>query len=85
MPWIANRGEGWVETNPAPPDTVCISITEPIGPCKRQDVAKVPKGYVDVLRLQFQDYDPVRGLVVRGHHGHVRGPRPHPTKGPRQR
>lgn len=59
MPWIANRGEGWVEQWKPDPDTVCISITEPIGPHKRQDVARLPKGFVDVLRLQFQDFDPV--------------------------
>ena len=59
MPWIANRGEGWVEITPPEPDTVCISITEPIGPYRRQDEARIPKGYVDIMRVQFQDYDPV--------------------------
>ena len=55
-PWIANFGEGYIEVtlDPPPENTVCVSITEP----KRQ--AKIPKGYVDVLRLEFQDYDPPR-------------------------
>jgi predicted protein tyrosine phosphatase len=59
MPWIANRGEGWVEQYTPEPETVCISITEPIGPNLRRDAARLPKGFVDVLRLQFQDYDPI--------------------------
>jgi predicted protein tyrosine phosphatase len=52
-PWLANRGEGWVELNAPPDDCVLISITEP------ERKAKVPKGYLDLLRLQFQDYDPI--------------------------
>lgn len=62
IPWIANRGEGWVELNPAPENCVLISITEP----GRQ--ARIPQGYVDTLRLEFQDYDStpviVDGVVV---------------------
>lgn len=52
--WIANRGESWVELNPAPENTVLISITEP------GRKARVPKGYLDMLRLEFQDYDSLR-------------------------
>ena len=53
MPFIANRGEGWVELNPAPKDSVLISITDP-----KREKAKVSKlGYLDVLYLCFQDYD----------------------------
>lgn len=59
-PWVANRGEGWVEQYSPEPETVCISITEPLGPYRRKDEAKLPKGFVDVLRLQFQDYDGAR-------------------------
>ncbi len=59
-PWIANRGEAWVEQSVPESDTVCISITEPIGPYRRQDVARIPKGYADLLRVQFQDYDSLK-------------------------
>ena len=53
MPWIANRGEGWAELTPPTDNTVIISITEP------GRKARIPKGYEDILRLEFQDYDPV--------------------------
>lgn len=60
MPWVANRGEGWVEQWTPDPGTVCVSITEPIGPGKRRERARLPKGFVDVLRMEFQDYDSLR-------------------------
>lgn len=50
--WIANKGEAWIEINEPPPNTVLISITEP------GRKARTPKGYLDILRLEFQDYDP---------------------------
>lgn len=65
-PWLANVGEAAVELCPrigaAPPGwslpnrrrTVIVSITEP------GRKAKLPKGWHDVLRLGFQDYDPQR-------------------------
>jgi len=51
-PWIANRAESWVQTNPPPKGAVLISITDP----GRE--AALPSGYRDVLRLQFHDCDP---------------------------
>jgi predicted protein tyrosine phosphatase len=54
MPFIANRGEGWTEQNPPQPNSVVVSIT---GSDRK---AILPDGYVDVLRLRFQDYDPIR-------------------------
>jgi predicted protein tyrosine phosphatase len=51
-PWIANVGEGHVETLGGDPDTVVISITEP----KRPEKARLKRGWADVLRLEFQDY-----------------------------
>lgn len=56
MPWVANRGEAWTEQHPqGGGETVCISITEP------GRKVRLPSGYVDVLRLFFQDYDTTRG------------------------
>ncbi len=53
-PWIANRGEAYVEQMlRAPDNTVCISITEP----NRPEKARLPKGFAAILRLEFQDYD----------------------------
>jgi len=52
LPWIANFGEGYVEHLTPDAGTVIISITEP------GRKARLPKGYEDVLRLEFQDYDP---------------------------
>lgn len=49
-PWIAHRSQLWVSSTPAPERCVVISITQP----GRE--ACVPEGYVDVLRLQFEDY-----------------------------
>lgn len=60
-PWILNAGEGWVEKYEPEPNTVCISITEPLEPgniLKRQHPARLKSGWVDILRLEFQDYDP---------------------------
>ena len=37
--------------------TVCISITEPL---RESGKARLPKGFADVLRLEFQDYDSER-------------------------
>jgi predicted protein tyrosine phosphatase len=51
-PWTANRAESWVQANPPPEGAVLISITDP----GRE--AAFPSGYLDVLRLQFQDCDP---------------------------
>lgn len=62
-PWILNAGEGWVEKYDPEPNTVCISITEPLEPgniLKRQHPAKLRSGWVDILRLEFQDYDPIK-------------------------
>lgn len=59
-PWILNAGEGWVEKYSPEPNTVCVSITEPIFPgniLKRQEPARLRDGYVDVMRLEFQDFD----------------------------
>ena len=36
MPWLANKGEAAVELSVPVPDTVCISITEPIGEDRRR-------------------------------------------------
>lgn len=49
-PWIANRSQLWVSSTPAPERCVLVSITQP----GRE--ACVPEGYLDVLRLQFEDY-----------------------------
>jgi predicted protein tyrosine phosphatase len=51
-PWVANRSEAWVQANQPPADAVVVSITDP----GRE--AAFPAGYLDVLRLQFQDCDP---------------------------
>jgi len=48
--WIAHRSQLWVGSTPAPERCVLISITHP------GHDAYVPDGYVDVLRLQFEDY-----------------------------
>jgi predicted protein tyrosine phosphatase len=59
-PWILNAGEGWAEKYTPEPDTVIISITEPLEQgniLKRQEPARLKPGYVDILRLEFQDYD----------------------------
>lgn len=72
-PWIANVGEGWAEACRRPGvcpwregdahfgerrvnrrRTVVVSITEP------GRKAKLSKGWHDMLRLGFQDYDPQR-------------------------
>ena len=42
--------------------TVCISITEPN---RASGKARLPKGFADILRLEFQDYD----TLTPGHHG----------------
>ena len=60
MPWLANKGEAAVELSVPEPDTVCVSITEPIGEERRREPARLPKGFVDVLRLEFQDFDGLR-------------------------
>jgi predicted protein tyrosine phosphatase len=52
MPYIANRGEAFVELNAPDPGSVLISIIDP----KRSDVARVPDGYDDILRMRFADY-----------------------------
>jgi len=57
MPWAANRAEAWVQQNPAPADAVLVSITDP----GRE--AALPCGYLDVLRLQFQDCDPEAAVL----------------------
>lgn len=60
MPWILNAGEGWAEKYEPEPNTVIVSITEPIFPgheIRRNKPARLKPGYVDVLRLEFQDYD----------------------------
>ena len=60
-PWILNAGEGWAEQHSPELDTVIVSITEPLEPgniLKRQEPARLKPGYVDILRLEFQDYDP---------------------------
>ncbi len=62
-PWIANAGEAWAEQYNPEPNTVIISITEPLFPgniLKRQEPARLKDGYVDILRLEFQDYDPIK-------------------------
>lgn len=62
-PWILNAGEGWAEKYEPEPNTVIISITEPIFPghkIKRSEPARLRPGYVDILRLEFQDYDPIK-------------------------
>jgi predicted protein tyrosine phosphatase len=53
-------GEGAAETWTADPETVVVSITEP----GRQ--ARLPKGWADVLRLTFQDYDPTPPMSPAG-------------------
>lgn len=52
MPWVMNVGEGAAERFEPDGNTVCISITEP------GRKAKLPS-FVDLIREQFQDYDPV--------------------------
>jgi predicted protein tyrosine phosphatase len=55
-PWIANRSQLWVNSNPAPDRCALISITQPGGR------THIPEGYVDVLRLEFEDFgSPVAG------------------------
>lgn len=53
MPWIMNRGKGWVEQMEPEPGTVCVSITEP------GRKAKLPR-FDDLLRMELQDYDGAR-------------------------
>jgi predicted protein tyrosine phosphatase len=68
-PWILNAGEGWAEKYSPEPDTVIISITEPLEQgniLKRQEPARLKPGYVDILRLEFQDYDPGTHKVPEG-------------------
>ena len=62
MAWIANVGEGAAEKWEAASDTVVVSITEP------GRKARLPKGWADMLRLEFQDYDPI-GKDVKGPSG----------------
>jgi predicted protein tyrosine phosphatase len=60
-PWIANVSEAAARTWPVEAGTVCISITEP------GSHAPLPplRGFDDVLRLEFSDFD----LLRPGHVG----------------
>ena len=52
FPWAANVGEAEAEKREPDSLTVVISITEP------GRKARLRKGWLDMLRLEFQDYDP---------------------------
>jgi len=54
MSWVCHASEDWAEKYDPEPGTVCVSITEPLSP------AKLRPGFEDVLRLEFQDYDPIK-------------------------
>jgi hypothetical protein len=49
-PWVANRSQLWVNATPPPEGCVLVSITQP------GNQAYVPEGYLDILRLQFEDF-----------------------------
>lgn len=53
-PWVQNIGEGAAEVFEPTPNDVVVSITEP----GRE--ARLRKGWADMLRLEFQDYDSER-------------------------
>jgi len=52
MAWVANVGEAEAEKREPDLLTVVVSITEP------GRKARLRKGWSDMLRLEFQDYDP---------------------------
>lgn len=56
MPWIANVGETHAEQFVPDDNTVVISITD-----TNRKARLNCKGFKDMLRLQFQDYDGIRG------------------------
>lgn len=56
---VDGNGSSWAKARPNRRRTVIVSITEP------GRKAKLPKGWHDMLRLAFQDYDP----MTRGHVG----------------
>lgn len=61
MSWVANVPEDYVERYVPETGTVCISITEPLYPNGvRKHQAKLRDGFEGVLRLEFQDYDPIK-------------------------
>lgn len=69
-PWILNAGEGWAEKYEPEPNTVIVSITEPVHPgnqLKRQEPARLKPGYVDILRMEFHDMDPGRMEIPKGY------------------
>ena len=66
-PWIVNCGEGWAEKYEPESNTVIVSITEPVFPghqIKRSEPARLKPGYVDILRLEFQDYDSFKQMQI---------------------
>jgi predicted protein tyrosine phosphatase len=62
MSWVCHASEDWAEKYDPEPGTVCISITEPLFPrgMRTCGPAKLRSGFEDVLRLEFQDYDPIK-------------------------
>jgi predicted protein tyrosine phosphatase len=59
-PWVANRGLHDAEAYIPEPNTVIISITEPKNWRGYGVLASLQEGYVDVLRLQFEDFDSLK-------------------------